>query len=106
MSVRHFVPPAFDAAMIAGLASAPFGRAGPVAALAAVAAYALFMAAVASREAVKGSRGYYWVALVLIHHAWALGFLHGMVRFAPCWLKSDPPVRRLVPADARSVAGR
>jgi hypothetical protein len=75
MSVRHFVPPAFDAAVIAGLMSAPMGAAGVAASVAAIGAYAMGMAAVASREAPAGARGRYWLALVIIHHAWALGFL-------------------------------
>jgi succinoglycan biosynthesis protein ExoA len=107
MSVRHYVPPGFDAVVIAGLASGPWGGAtGPLAALAALGVYALAMAWVASREAGRGGRRRYWLALVLIHHAWALGFLTGMVRFAPRWLQAEPPAPRLVPATLQSVIGR
>ena len=106
MSVRHFVPPAFDAAVIAGLMSAPMGAAGVAASVAAIGAYAMAMAAVASREAPAGARGRYWLALVIIHHAWALGFLTGMVRFAPCWLRAEPAVPRLTPSATQSTVGR
>jgi succinoglycan biosynthesis protein ExoA len=107
MSVRHYVPPGFDAAVIAGLASGPWlGAKGPLAALVAVGAYAAAMALVALRESRRGARARYWLALVIIHHAWALGFLSGMVRFAPRWLQSEPPAPRLVPAAIQSVVGR
>ena len=107
MSVRHYVPPGFDAAVLAGLASGPFlGAKGPVAAVVAVGGYALAMALVAMREARSGARTRYWLALVLIHHAWALGFLTGMVRFAPRWLQSEPPVPQLAPTTVHSVVGR
>jgi glycosyltransferase involved in cell wall biosynthesis len=107
MSIRHYVPPAFDAAVLAGLASGPlFGPTGPLASVAALGVYAGTMAVVAMREARPGARGRYWLALVLIHHAWALGFLTGMVRFAPRWLQPEPPVPQLVPATAQSALGR
>jgi hypothetical protein len=107
MSIRHYVPPAFDAAVLAGLASGPvFGAVGPLAAVAALGIYAAVMAVVAMREARAGGRTRYWLALVLIHHAWALGFLVGMVRFAPRWVRSEPPVPRLAPAVAQRVVGR
>ena len=107
MSVRHYVPPGFDAAVLAGLASGLlFGATGPVVSVAALGVYAAAMALVAIREARAGARARYWLALVLIHHAWALGFLTGMVRFAPRWLQSEPPVPRLTPAPAQAVVGR
>jgi succinoglycan biosynthesis protein ExoA len=107
MSLRHYVPPGFDAAVVAGLASGPFfGSAGPLASLGAVGVYAGVMALVAIREARRGARARYWLALVLIHHAWALGFLVGMVRFAPRWLQAEPPVPRLMSASAQSIVGR
>ncbi|HET9061698.1 MAG TPA: hypothetical protein VFO62_00275, partial [Candidatus Binatia bacterium] len=107
MSIRHYVPPAFDAAVLAGLASGPlFGPTGPLASVTALGVYAGTMALVAMREARPGARGRYWLALVLIHHAWALGFLTGMVRFAPRWLQPEPPAPQLVPATAQSELGR
>lgn len=107
MSMRHYVPPGFDAMVLAGLMSGPlFGPAGPLASVAALGAYAGTMAVVALREARSGARGRYWLALVLIHHAWALGFLTGMVRFAPRWLQPEPPVPQLVPSVAESAIGR
>jgi glycosyltransferase involved in cell wall biosynthesis len=107
MSIRHYVPPGFDATVLAGLASGPLlGPVGPAVALAALAAYAGAMALVSMREARAGARGRYWLALVLIHHAWALGFLTGMVRFAPRWFLPEPPVPRLGRATPQSVVGR
>ncbi|HET9061896.1 MAG TPA: glycosyltransferase family 2 protein, partial [Candidatus Binatia bacterium] len=99
MSIRHYVPPAFDAAVLAGLASGPvLGSSGPMASITALGAYAGTMALVSMREARSGGRGRYWLALVLIHHAWALGFLTGMVRFAPRWLQPEPAAPQLLPA--------
>jgi len=107
MSVRHYVPPGFDAAVIAGFVSGPWGGVkGPLLALAALGVYASAMAWLAARAAGRGGKGRYWLALVLIHHAWALGFLSGMVRFAPRWLQPERPLPRLVPATAESVGGR
>lgn len=107
MSIRHYVPPGFDAAVLGGLASGPWlGSVGPLASLAAVAAYSATMAAIALREARPGGRARYWLALVLIHHSWALGFLTGMVRFAPRWLQTEPPVPQLAPGAPQSVVGR
>lgn len=98
MSIRHYVPPAFDAVVLAGLMSGPlFGPTGPLASVTALGVYAGTMALVAMREARSGARSRYWLALVLIHHAWALGFLMGMMRFAPRWLQAEPPVPRLAP---------
>ena len=97
MSIRHFVPPAFDALVIAGLASASFSARGPLLAVLALLGYAAAMAVVAFTEASAGRRLRYWTALVLIHHAWAIGFLAGSVRFAKQWLREEQPVPRLSP---------
>jgi succinoglycan biosynthesis protein ExoA len=96
MSVRHYVPPAFDLAVICGLASSPLGALGPALSLGAICAYLLVVAVVAMAcEQARGNRSRLVLAFVLIHQAWALGFLVGMVRFAPRWFKSERPELRL-----------
>jgi glycosyltransferase involved in cell wall biosynthesis len=98
MSVRHFVPPAFDAAVLCGLLAGgvPFRLAA-----AGLVVYLLTMAGVAARTAAAGTRLQTLLAFVIIHHAWAAGFLVGLVRFAPRWFKPERPVRRLIPAQGR-----
>jgi glycosyltransferase involved in cell wall biosynthesis len=100
MSVRHFVPPAFDLAVILGIAAGiAAGSWLGFAALAALGVYALMIAAVAWREAPSGLRLRAALALAVIHHAWAIGFLIGIARFADRWFRRERPVRRL-PASA------
>lgn len=106
MSVRHFVPPAFDAAVIASALSAPWGATGPLLALSALGSYGAVMAWVANREAPPGGRGRFWIALAFIHHSWAIGFLVGMVRFAPRWIMPEPPALRLDGSPVQSEVGR
>jgi GT2 family glycosyltransferase len=106
MSVRHFVPPAFDALVVLGLLSAPFSARGPLLAALALVAYASAMALVAFTEERAGRRLRYWTALVLIHHAWALGFLAGSIRFAGQWFREERPVARLAPLGAPTARGR
>jgi glycosyltransferase involved in cell wall biosynthesis len=106
MSVRHFVPPAFDAAILAGLLSAPFGSAGPAFAVAALAVYVVVVAAVAWAEERAGRRVRYAMALALIHHSWAIGFLAGLIRFAGQWARDESPAPQLSPAEAPSTRGR
>jgi succinoglycan biosynthesis protein ExoA len=102
MSIRHFVPPLFVAAIGVCLLSAPFSPIGPALALGGLAAYLAAMAAVTlyEGEGVR-DRARMLLALVLVHHAWAVGFLVGTVRFADRWFKAEQPARRL----AASVAG-
>jgi glycosyltransferase involved in cell wall biosynthesis len=103
MSVRHFVPPAFDAAVLAGLAAGSKPRLFAVAALL---VYAVAMVAVAAVEAAPGVRLRTAAALAIIHHAWGVGFLIGLVRFAGRWLKAEPPARRLAAgAEGREEKG-
>ena len=93
MSVRHFVPPAFQLGVLGAAALAPVWTGAGWIAAAAVASYAAVMAAVVagSREAAGGSeRARLWLALVLIHQCWAAGFLAGLVRFADRWRKPEP----------------
>jgi glycosyltransferase involved in cell wall biosynthesis len=100
MSVRHFVPPAFDAAVLLGLIAGGGLRA---VALVAMLVYALAMVAVAAREAAAGLRLRTALALAIIHHAWSAGFLVGLVRFAGRWLKAEPPARRLAAGAGRPL---
>jgi len=93
MIVRHFVPPAFDAAIVLGLAAGPVPRSLAVSALA---AYAVFALLVGAAEGPRGNRLRTALALAILHHAWAVGFLVGLVRFAPRWFRAEPPARRLV----------
>jgi succinoglycan biosynthesis protein ExoA len=106
MSVRHFVPPAFDAVVLVGLVSAPLGSAGPLLSVGLICLYVAAMATVAFAETATGGRARYWLALFIIHHFWAFGFLVGMVRFAPYWLRRESPVARLSPAGADREFGR
>ena len=93
MSVRHFVPPGFDAAIMLALFVGHGLRAW---ALAAILAYAGFVLLVGAAEAKPGTRLRTALALSILHHAWAFGFIAGLVRFAPRWFKADPPARRPV----------
>jgi glycosyltransferase involved in cell wall biosynthesis len=98
MSVRHFVPPAFDAAVLAGLAA---GGSARILAAAALAVYLVFMSAVATRIGHAGTRLRTLLALIIIHHAWGFGFLVGLLRFAGRWFKPERPERRLAGAEGR-----
>ena len=98
MSVRHFVPPAFDAAILVALAA---GGGARTLAVAALAVYFVFMSAVAARIGHTGTRLRTLLALIIIHHAWALGFLAGLLRFAARWFKPERPARRLAGAEGR-----
>jgi glycosyltransferase involved in cell wall biosynthesis len=93
MSVRHFVPPAFDAAVVCGLIAGGVPRQLAVAGLA---VYFLSMTVVAARVGPAGARLHTLIAFAIIHHAWAVGFLTGLARFAGRWFKPERPVRRLV----------
>ncbi len=96
MSLRHFVPPLFDLGVILGLLSAPLGPIGPALSVGAISAYLLAIAAVAMLSPdTGGSRFRLVLAFVFIHHAWAIGFLVGMLRFAHRWFKPEQPEARL-----------
>jgi len=96
MSVRHFVPPLFDLAIVFGLLAAPWLRPAGYAALGAIGAYAIVIAVVAAGH-TKGcaARMRLGLAFACIHHAWGLGFLAGMVRFAPQWFRPEAPAKKL-----------
>jgi len=102
MSWRHYVPPMFDLAVLAGLASAPLSPIGPLLSVGAICAYSLVIAAVAARLADGvGARARLWLAFACIHHAWGTGFLVGMVRFARRWFNAERPAKQLA---TKSVA--
>lgn len=98
MSIRHFVPPAFQAGvallLLVGVVWLPALWTG----LAAVALYAACLAAVAFAGAPDpASRARLWLALVLIHQCWANGFLVGLRRFAGRWGEPERPSKKLAP---------
>ena len=93
MSARHFVPPAFDAFVLCGLAT---GGAPRLAAAGALVVYGAVVLMVGAAEAESGRRLRTSAALAILHHAWAMGFLVGLFRFAPRWFKPERPARRLV----------
>ena len=96
MSVRHFIPPAFDAMLIAGVCGVVARPSLIFAVLGALFVYLGTMAAVSIMGAgLVAQRLRMMRALVTIHHAWAAGFLVGVVRFAPRWFRSEPQPRSL-----------
>lgn len=96
MSLRHFVPPAFDLALIVGAVAGLAWKPAFLAVLAASVLYLGVMACVSLASERSLSRGLrMFVALTIIHHAWALGFLVGSFRFARRWFGAEPAVRRL-----------
>ncbi|RMF25384.1 MAG: glycosyltransferase family 2 protein [Deltaproteobacteria bacterium] len=101
MSVRHFIPPLFDAGIAAGALLSPLAGWCGAAAAAAACVYALTMLAVAAVEGdgALSQRLRLAVALAIIHHAWATGFLVGLVRFAARWW--DEPASGEARAGAR-----
>ena len=96
MSIRHFVPPLFQAGVVfltlVGLVWLPafwmaFG---------AVAVYVLTVAVVAERgDGDAWDKARLWLAIVLIHQCWAAGFLTGLVRFAGKWRQPETQPRSL-----------
>lgn len=103
MSLRHFVPPAFQLGVGGAAALAPVWHAAGWIAIGAVAVYATVLALVAalSREAATWQeRARLCFALGAIHQCWAAGFVAGLVRFAGCWGKPESQPQRL-PAKAK-----
>jgi len=97
MSLRHFVPPAFQAAIALLVLVGVVWRPALWTALAIVALYAGILAIVAARSAREASeQARLWLALVLIHQCWAAGFLTGVWRFRDRWGKPETAPRRLV----------
>ncbi len=90
MQLRQFVAPAFVGTALAAMALSPFHSAGRALAALVLGCYAIANLGASFRIARK--RG--WVHLPLlpvvfgtIHAGWGLGFLAGLARFAPRWLK-------------------
>ena len=101
MSVRHFVPPAFQAFVVLALAVGLVWHPAFWTGIVVVAFYAIFLGFVAARAtSVPAEQGRMWLALVLIHQCWAAGFLAGLWRFRDRWGKEDPPPRSLATAAA------
>jgi GT2 family glycosyltransferase len=97
MSVRHFVPPAFQLAVAVMVLVGIFWRPALWTALATVALYAAILAIVAARSAREAAeQARLWLALVLIHQCWAAGFLSGLWRFRDRWGKPESAPRKLV----------
>lgn len=96
MSLRHFVPPLFDLGLILGIFVGIFWPPALLAVSAATVLYLGVMACVSVASQGSLSRGLrMFVALTIIHHAWALGFLVGSVRFARRWFGDEAADRRL-----------
>jgi len=93
MSWRHFVPPAFVAALLLAAPllwlAPPLGRM----ALVAIGAYVLLIAAASLHAAITKGAGRYkrWLPVVfaIIHISWGLGFLVGLVRFRGRWFEPE-----------------
>jgi succinoglycan biosynthesis protein ExoA len=96
MSVRHFVPPAFQAFVVLALAVGLFWHPAFWTGIGVVAFYAIFLGFVAARTStVPAEQARMWLALVLIHQCWAAGFLAGLWRFRDRWGKAETPPRAL-----------
>lgn len=95
MSLRHFVPPAFQIGILLCAALSPFHWMIGAAGVFGVLAYLGLLGLVALREARSGERLRLWLAFVIIHQAWATGFLVGLLRFASHWFLSEPNPPRL-----------
>ncbi|MFQ5477341.1 MAG: glycosyltransferase family 2 protein [Candidatus Binatia bacterium] len=96
MSVRHFLPPLFDLTVLGAALAALVWPAAGLLSISAVTAYAVFIAGVALVEGrgVVG-RVLLFSSLAVMHHAWALGFLWGLLRFARRWFARAGEVPRL-----------
>ena len=100
MSPRHFVPPAFVAALGVG---ALLGPRSPSIAWCWLGLVGLYTAAlVAATATVRGAGGAAGCARIMaafatMHVAWGAGVLVGLVRFAPRWFVAEPPPPPLPP---------
>jgi len=109
MSVRHFVPPAFQLGVFGAAVLGVVWPGGGWIAFGAVTLYAAIMALVAgmnSDAATAAERVRVWLALVLIQQCWAGGFLAGLVRFAGRWGLPEPQPPRLPARSKASGAPR
>jgi GT2 family glycosyltransferase len=110
MSIRHFVPPAFQAGVALSLLVGVVWQPALWTGLAAVALYTGVIGAVAASGpgdlAAKARLG---LALVLIHQCWANGFLVGLKRFAGRWGEKSRETKKLaaraISPEGAAVAG-
>ncbi len=94
MSARHFVPPLFALGLVAGVPLALASRAAALALGVAMSAYGV--GAVGASVALSRRVGWRYAPALpptffLLHLAWGLGFLAGLLRFLPRWAMSEPP---------------
>jgi len=100
MSLRHFVPPTFVAAWMTAVVLAPLSAAASLAAAGLWAVYLGVLGVVAVRE-TRINPGFttdparVLLAFVILHQAWGTGFLVGMLRFAPRWLRAEGEPNKL-----------
>lgn len=101
MSVRHLVPPSFALGIVACVMASPWvPDAGPMAGVglltygAAVVGVSLPIA----RRAGWRLLGPLIAVFATLHWSWGLGFLAGLLRFAPRWLRSETPPPQLAAA--------
>jgi succinoglycan biosynthesis protein ExoA len=111
MSWRHFVPPCFVLVLVCGATLATFVRRAGVLVGGAVGLYAAAVMLVAARQpAARGTAGWLatTLAFVIIHVAWGMGFLVGLVRFAGRWRRpeSHPPRLEGAAAGEPGAAGK
>jgi GT2 family glycosyltransferase len=104
MSVRHFVPPGFVLAMMMLGPVAPWVSSAAALAAAGLGAYA----AVIMGASLPLARTAGWrrlpaliAAFATLHWSWGWGFLAGVVRFAPRWLRAELPPPQMIAASER-----
>lgn len=96
MSLRHFVPPLFDLGLLLGMVVGLVWQPVLLAVSAAAVLYLIVMVCVSVAAERSFSRALrMFVALAIIHHTWAVGFLVGSFRFGRRWFGTEPAARRL-----------
>ncbi len=104
MSVRHFVPPAMIALMLAAVGFAAWW---PRIASLIGGGYALYLTGMfvvaASAGGAPAAIVRRFAAMLIIHHAWGTGFLAGLVRFVANWLLPESRPARLEPRESAHV---
>jgi succinoglycan biosynthesis protein ExoA len=98
MSVRHFVPPAFVAALVVTGLLAPVAWGARLLFATILGAYGMALTAAAATVAARqGWRRFPLVlsAFAVMHVGWGVGFLVGVVRFGHRWLIDEPSPPRL-----------
>jgi succinoglycan biosynthesis protein ExoA len=111
MSWRHFVPPCFVLALLLGALLSAFVRQAGVVLRGAIGLYSAAVMIVAARQ--PAARGLVaWLAttlaFVIIHVAWGMGFLVGLVRFADRWRRAEvsPPQLEAAAAGESNAEGK